>query len=184
MGISLISKKDIYFRPDFNLMRSIGVGGSPSSIAGLSWWGRSDQCSTGGSRDFNGTNDNFTRASNAAYNFGIGDILLSLYFYFDSAGGRLVQKYQDSTNYWRLELDLSNKLHFIAVVGGVTKIEVQGTTVITTTGQWYHVALVVDRDSIANTKIYLDGVDDTSGTPTVSVDNIDNTGAISMGSIS
>ena len=48
-----------------------------------------------------------------------------------------------------------------------------GTTAITSSG-WHHVALVVDRDSEANTRLYLDGVDD-KGTPTNSITDLAGT---------
>ncbi len=128
------------------------------------------------------TSEYHTVASHAHLNINTGDVLLSVWFYRDTAAQQtILSKYEDASNFYRLELDAANKLHFDCDVGGVTKLDVQGATAVSTTGVWYHVAVVVDRDSAGNCKIYLDGADDTDGTPTTSTDDCDNTGALEVG---
>lgn len=121
-------------------------------------------------------------AQDGAYDHSTGDYSVWGHFYRDSTGQQTIySKRQDASNYELLEIDASNNLHYIAVIGGATKVEVTGTTAITTTATWYSYALVVDRDSAGDTEFYLDASVDTSGTPTVSTDNIDNTGDVEWG---
>lgn len=116
------------------------------------------------------------------FNLGTGDFWFHEAFWRDSTGQQTIySKREDANNYVLLEINSSNVLHFIAVVGGVTKIEVTGSTAITGLASWRFLSLEGDRDSSANTKIYLDNTDDTAGTPTVSTDDIDNTGDVEIG---
>jgi len=124
----------------------------------------------------------FSVADSADFNIGSSDFWWQAWIYVDSTGvlRTIASKFQDGNNYYRLTWTAADRLKFLAVVGGTTKVDVEsnGSKLAAT---WYHVLVVVDRDSTSNTKIYINGVNDTSGTPTVSTDSIDNTGAFRVG---
>lgn len=135
----------------------------------------------GGSRQFY-DNSYFLTAANAAFNLGTSDVFLSGWLYRDATGNQVIwAKYQDATNYWRFEITSGHKAHFIAVVAGVTQVEITGATSLSTTSTWYHVCVTIDRSGSAGCKIYVNGVNDTTGTPTTSVNSIDNTGGLYTG---
>ena len=136
----------------------------------------------GGGRVFNGTTQYFSRASHASHNLGTGDVLISTMFLRNGTGNKpICAKYQDGSNYWQLEFTAGNVLHFIAVIGASTLIEITGTTAITSTTSWYHVAVAIDRSAAGGCKIYLNNVDDTAAGAVTSISTIDNTGAFWVG---
>lgn len=135
---------------------------------------------TGGARQFYASDKTYgLAASSSAYNFATGDVFFSVWLYRDSTGNQVVlAKYEDSSNYWKLEITAGHKVQFVAVEGGVTQISVIGTTSLSSTGTWYHVCVSIDRSSAAGCKIWVNGSNDTSGTPTTSGTDIDNTGSL------
>jgi hypothetical protein len=138
-----------------------------------------------GARELNGSTQSFTLANPSEANLSAGDFIISFSFRRNDTGNQtLLSKYQDASNFWALVFTGADVLSFAAVVGGVIKISVAGTTAIDdggSTSPWHTVSISVDRDSAANTVLYLDGVDDTAGTPTVSTDSINNTGDLFLG---
>ena len=137
---------------------------------------------TGGGRTFNGSTQYFDRASHASHNLGTGDVLLSVMVLRNGTGNKpICAKYQNGTNYWQLEFTAGNVLHFIAVAGGATLIDVTSITAITSTTAWYHVLVAIDRSVASGCKIYVNNIDDTQTNQVSSVDNIDNTGVFWVG---
>lgn len=162
------------------------VSFTPGSLPGLALDLRADSgVYSDGARHFTAASAQFLSITNAlqtGLNFGTANFTIGISLQRDSAGQQaILAKYQDANNYWRFELDAANKLHFIAVMGGVTLIDVQGTTAYSATATWKRATVVVDRTTAANCKIYLDGVNDTAGTPTTSATTITNTGSFFVG---
>ena len=123
---------------------------------------------------------NSAQASN--FNLSTGNFSINLNSLRGGTGAKvLLSKYQDADNYWELGFNSSNILYFIAKAAGATEISVVGTTAVTSTTDWKGIGLTVDRTTAANCKIYLNGVNDTAGTPTTSADSIDNTGNFQVG---
>tara|TARA_B100000446_G_scaffold186095_1_gene211555 strand:- start:1271 stop:1594 length:324 start_codon:yes stop_codon:yes gene_type:complete len=102
--------------------------------------------------------------------------------YLDAVGIQqaIAGKYQDKNNYWLYEVTSGDKLHFIALAGGATVVEVIGATSLLVR-TFYGAAVAVDRNSTANTKFYLNGIAEVSGTPTVAATDLSNTGAFALG---
>ena len=171
-----------YLVPRMDWHRGESLFLSPSQLDGLIIWLRGDMgISTGGARDLDGVNQSFTATDPSQVDLSTTDVIMTITVSRDDTGNQaLLSKYQDANNYWRMEFNASNILHFISVVGGVTKIEVTGTTAITDT-DWHTITLSIDRSATATTTFFLDGTDDTAGTPTVSVDDADNTGDFWIG---
>lgn len=145
-------------------------------------WLRADQgVYTGGARQFTAANsESFSKASFTECNFSTTDFSIILSFNRSTAGNQvLLAKRQDANNYWKLEFTAANLLHFIAVSGGVTILEMLGLTAITTSG-WHQVIINFDRDATITTKMYLDNVQDTN-TLTTSAISVDNTGVFYIG---
>jgi len=168
------------------IIRSRSRGIIPSDVSGLLVWNRGDTgLKTGGARQFTAANsESLSIADDAVLDLSTGDVLLGVFVMRDSTGQQTIAaKWEDDENYWVWELTATGELHFIAVVGAVTIIEVNGLATTTTLAQYYHCALALDRDSTANTKFYIDGVADVTGTPTVAATDIDNAGAFRLGAL-
>lgn len=163
------------------------AGGGPPAppnefLSGImtSWIKADSNVYTAGSRDVVAANKiYFTAASSLPeHNLGTGDFFLSISIYKASVGIQrsIMSKRQDANNFWYLENTAGNLVQFVATVGGVNKITIVSTTALVA-ATWYNIQVIVDRSNAANTKIYINGVDDTNaGSTVVSVDNIDNTG--------
>lgn len=163
------------------------AGGGPPAppnefLSGImtSWIKADSNVYTAGSRDVVAANKiYFTAASSLPeHNLGTGDFFLSISIYKASVGIQrsIMSKRQDVNNFWYLENTAGNLVQFVATVGGVNKITIVSTTALVA-ATWYNIQVIVDRSNAANTKIYINGVDDTNaGSTVVSVDNIDNTG--------
>jgi len=65
---------------------------------------------------------------------------------------------------------------------GADEFSIYGSTSITD-AQWHHVVVVIDRDNTSNSKIYLDGIDDTGSTggTITDVDSIDTSEVLMIG---
>jgi len=137
---------------------------------------------TGGDRTFNGTTQYLSRAAHASHNLATGDAVLSGMVQRAAAGNLAIcGKYQDASNYWKLEFDAANKVHFIAVIATVTLIEITSTTAITSTTDWNHIAVLIDRSAASGCKIYVNNSDDTAAGAVTSASTINNTGAFQLG---
>jgi len=153
-------------------------------LTSLDLWLRSDhnKVSTGGSRQYTSSASEYhSRADNAAFDVGTGDFLFSFHVYRDaSAAEAVLSKREDANNRYTLGIDSSDKVDFIAVVGGATKIRIQGNTALSSSA-WHHIVVLCDRSATGGCKVYLNGSDDTAGTPTTSTDDCGNTGAFQVG---
>lgn len=132
---------------------------------------------------FNSSNQSLTHADNSDLDLDTGDFTIEATVNPRSTGAAVILgKYQDANNFYKLAIDADDELYFQADIGGSTLIQVNATAASRLRdNRDYHVVVVVDRDTAANTKIYMDGTDVTDGTPTVSVSTIANTGTFSIG---
>jgi hypothetical protein len=121
--------------------------------------------------EFDGTDDRGeTTVDDDALDFGAtDDLTIEAWFYRDTftTNDVIVSKksnYASNRQGYVLWIDgTSNDLRFQISDGGGTAadiVTIDGTTAITSPG-WHHVAVVLDKDTEANSKIYLDGIDDT-----------------------
>jgi hypothetical protein len=130
---------------------------------------------------FNGSTQYFSHADHADLDLDTGDFSIELTANPRAVGPlTLISKYQNASNFYELTMNASEQLTFVSDKEGVNKITI-ATNVTLWENRDYHIVVVVDRDSAANTEIYLDGTVVTSGTPTVSADTIANTGAFEIG---
>jgi hypothetical protein len=161
-----------------------GVAFSPSDISGLKLWA-AYLLTEPSARDFETTNTEYFSVASPAtdYDLGTGDFGISVAVNRETTGALqyICGKYVDGNNYWSLSIDASNNVQFDAVVSGVAVVALSGTTALSSTTDWYVITVIVDRSSTANTKVYVDGADDTSGTPTVSATDVTLTAAFEVG---
>ena len=140
--------------------------------------------STGGARQYTSANSEYhSRADDDSFDLNTGsDFLLSFHVYRTATGTAeaICSKRAASTRYWNCTIDSSDKVDFIAVVAGATRLRIQSNTAISAS-VWHHITIVCDRSDAAGCKVYLDGVDDTAGTPTTSPLVASNSGAFEIG---
>ena len=122
---------------------------------------------------FDKVNDVITVADSAVYEFGTSDFAISLWIYFENtvANQGIWEKRTDASNQIRVYTDADSNLNLLAKTSGSTRIHAE-TSGGLSAGEWYHLAIVCDRDS-GNT-IYINGVSQTL------INNTKDDGAYSM----
>ena len=122
---------------------------------------------------FDGSDDVITVADSAVYEFGTSDFAISLWIYFEStvAIQGIWEKRTDANNQIRVYTDGDSNLNLLGKTSGSTRIHAE-TSGGLSAGEWYHLAVVCDRDS-GNT-IYINGVSQTL------INNTKDDGAYSM----
>ena len=92
---------------------------------------------------------------------GTGDFTISLWAKKDRASRRvLLNKRAGRNDIFEVESQTSGIVHLGIVVGGRQIVDVVNVTPLTT-NEWYHIAFSIDRDSPENSRVYINGVDDT-----------------------
>lgn len=132
---------------------------------------------------FNGTTSKIAIADNAALDLDTGDFTITCWVNLvaKTSTRHIISKLVDGSNFYELRASSAGDgIVMFDSYATVRKCQVIGTTSLSN-GVWYFIAVVVDRDSTANTKIYLNAVNDTAGTPTVSTDTIANAAALWFG---
>ena len=132
---------------------------------------------------FNGTTSKIAIADNNALDLDTGDFSITCWVNLVAKTNtrHIISKLVDGSNYYELRVSSSGDgIVSFDSYATARKCQVIGTTSLST-ATWYFIAVVVDRDSAANTKIYLNAVNDTAGTPTVSTDTIANAAALWFG---
>lgn len=165
----------------FGLSLAVGANGSlaianPSAVTEIEVWAQAlaSYLRTAGARELY-DKTYFQVPADASHQLGTSDALLPFGLYAKSTGQQVLwEQYQDASNYVRFELDPSTKLHFVAVIGGITKVEIIGATALSI-NTYHHGCVSLDRSSAAGCKMWLDDLDDTAGTPTTSTDSITTT---------
>jgi hypothetical protein len=96
----------------------------------------------------------------------------------------IAAKYQDADNYLKLEITAAHYVRFFARAAAADEIDITcSTTALSSLTTAYHIALLVDRDNSANTKVYVNGVSQSFSVNTVSADDISNTGKLYVGQL-
>ena len=135
--------------------------------------------------DFNGVDENVSMGDASDFNFGTSDFSIQAWVYMASATASeaIVCKTNGdaaSTSYgWGLFFHtfggLTNTVPQMIFATSTTHAQVIGNDTAFPTGQWVHIVAVVDRDTAANCKIYING--NSTGTTTANIST--NTGSIS-----
>ena len=122
---------------------------------------------------FDKVDDVITVADSTVYEFGTSDFAISLWIYFENtvANQGIWEKRTDASNQIRVYTDADSNLNLLAKTSGSTRIHAE-TSGGLSAGEWYHLAIVCDRDS-GNT-IYINGVSQTL------INNTKDDGAHSM----
>jgi hypothetical protein len=119
---------------------------------------------------FDGYNDYVWVPYNSSLDLGTGDFSLSMWVKKDAVGTGnkyLYNQRMDGYNWFYLQWGSENIIQTKLKISGTEQLSVRSSSPLSA-DTWYHIVLVVDRDSSAGTKIYVNNVDDTSGTPNVS----------------
>ncbi len=127
--------------------------------------------------DFDGYDDYVWIPYDASLDVGTEDFSMSLWVKKDTiwTGNKyLYNQRLDGYNWFYLQFRSTAIIESVLKFSGTEVLVVRSATPLSA-GTWYHIVLVVDRDSPAQTKIYINNADDTGATPTV------NTGDYSLG---
>ena len=130
--------------------------------------------------EFDGTNDYVSVTDNDNLDINSNDFTYSFWIYNDELSTRkfLMNKRGSPTGSdFAVEWTAANKIDLNAGSGTILLTH----SVTLTKDTWYHVVFSVDRDNAANTKMYIDGVDDTFGTPTVTTNSKSNVEPLEIG---
>jgi hypothetical protein len=132
--------------------------------------------STGGARQYTSANSEYhSRADDDSFDIihhsGKADFIFAFHIYRTATGTAeaVFSKRAAASRYVSCWIDSSDKIDFKAVVASATIIQIQSDTAISA-GEWHHITIVCDRSDAGGCKIFLDGVDDTAGTPTTTED--------------
>lgn len=116
-----------------------------------------------GSMYFDGTGDWLTAIDRPPLRFGTGPFTIECWLYLGATGAaRGIIAKGTSTTGWLLSTDASNKVVFTYTTSTIT------STAALSGSTWYHIAVVREGTGSNQTKIYIDGTND--GTGTVSTD--------------
>jgi len=105
------------------------------------------------------------------FEFGTGAFTLESWVYLESIGVDkcIMNSSLDSSNYWSLEINTDNTIHWHVKKAGIEVSRFSTTSpVINAIQTWYHVALVVESDGTSH--IFIDGVDQSLSITTAHTD--------------
>ena len=91
----------------------------------------------------------------------------------------IFNKYEDANNRYGLSFQADDTIAFGVLVSGSIVTLIQTTAAFASTSAFYHIVVTCDRDGTPH--IYVDGVDQTLSSSTVTASNINNTGAFNVG---
>lgn len=124
---------------------------------------------SGNSLSFDGYDDYVWVPYNSSLDLGTDDFSLSMWVKKDNIGTNnkyLYNQRLDGYNWFYLQWRSTNIIESILKKSGTEELLVKSSSPLVAE-TWYHIILVVDRDSPAGTKIYINNVDDTLGIPSV-----------------
>jgi hypothetical protein len=128
----------------------------------------------GGSALFDGTGDYLSIADSTDFNMGSGDFTVECWFYATDgglSGAQAIMTTADTTDnqgFW-MGTNGTNTYFLVGTSGSWSNFETGSATLYK--NQWYHLALVRNGNSF---KVYLNGVQDSSTTSTVTLTNTNN----------
>jgi hypothetical protein len=107
--------------------------------------------------EFDGTGDGLSSPETTSFGFGSGDFTIEAWAYLTTNGvfNNIVSAGVDSSNGYRLDINTSNNLRFLAYIGSWTTV-ITGSTSLAT-GQWYHLAVTRNGN---NFNLWVDGSSD------------------------
>ncbi|MEN6384947.1 MAG: LamG-like jellyroll fold domain-containing protein [Phycisphaerales bacterium] len=116
--------------------------------------------------DFDGSNDYVWLEPDYRLNLGTGDFSFSMWAKKESTGTRkfLWSQRIDGSNWFNMEWTDADIIQVYGKLANVELLNVKSKTKLAA-DTWYLITVVVDRNSAANTKVYINNVDDTYGTP-------------------
>ena len=142
----------------------------PPRLNRTAWWRADSGICTGGARKLY-SKGYFKSAINNHFDIGIKPFIWSGWIKRIATGASVIcSSYQDATNYWLVEFNSSNKVHFIAKVGDAIILEAGGDTAITTLNKWYHIFITAHRTDTDYCLVFINGVNDTDNVSAVAND--------------
>jgi hypothetical protein len=118
--------------------------------------------------EFDGANDYLSIPQNADWAFGDGDWTIEYWINLSSTGSMHHIGQESGSNYWRVK-STATAFEVQVEVGGVTQLNFPGSTGLTSTNTWYHLAIV---KSGSTATLYLDGTSVGTGSWTGSMGEI------------
>ncbi|MFC1755575.1 LamG domain-containing protein, partial [Thermoproteota archaeon] len=125
----------------------------------------------GGAYEFDGVDDYIEVGYTTQFLPVSDDFSMSVWVKSTDGLQTIIGKRYSGGEFWRLY-----KNDFEAF-NGISLIDNLNSSVDFYDGDWHFITVVVDRDSAANTKFYVDGVDVTDVTPSVSTDDLETSNA-------
>ena len=116
------------------------------------------------SLDFDGVNEYIDCTNNVAFNQDFNtQFSVSAWVKFDTIAtiNLLMSKYNLSPKGWQFRIEYNRISLFLKESTGPNQIQAYGNTIITTTGQWYHLTATYDgSNTLAGVKLYVNGAPD------------------------
>ena len=125
---------------------------------------------------FDGTSDYLSATSSSNFNMGSGDFTAECWFYgsdiSSTSGAQAIITTADSSDYQGIWLGINGvNTYFLIGDGGGSWNSYSAGSATLYQNQWYHLAFVRNGNSF---KVYLNGVEDSSATSTVTLTNTNN----------
>jgi len=159
------------YKPDGASFMSGDAYGHLCTVTGALWQSNG--------RLFDGINDKIALGALDAFNLGTHDFTLEAWVNTSDKEVYPLGKWQDDNNRWYFRIEATVGYIFVfGKAGGVTLLNINGTTGIAD-GSWHHMVVTGIRG--VRGYVYLDSVDDSSGTVTCSATDMDNTAALEVG---
>jgi len=118
--------------------------------------------------EFDGANDYLSIPQNADWAFGDGDWTIEYWINLSSTGSMHHIGQESGSNYWRVK-STATAFEVQVEVGGVTQLNFPGSTGLTSTNTWYHLAIV---KSGSTATLYLNGTSVGTGSWTGSMGEV------------
>lgn len=131
----------------------------------------------GGSIKVDGNSDYVSATHSSDFNFGSGDFTVECWFYaidsdLSSAGSQCILTTADSTDFQGIYFGIqNNNTYFLIADGGSSWDGVYAGSATLYPNQWYHLAAVRNGNTF---KVYLNGVEDSSNTSSITLTNTNN----------
>jgi hypothetical protein len=119
---------------------------------------------------FDGYNDYVWIPYNPSLDLGTTDFSFSMWVKKDSVETNdkyLYNQRMDGYNWFYLQWKSTNVIQAVLKLSEIERLWIKSSTPLLA-NTWYHIVLVVDRSSSANTKIYINNADDTIDVPSIS----------------
>jgi hypothetical protein len=132
---------------------------------------------------FDGYNDYVWIPYNPSLDLGTSDFSFSMWVKKDAlttSDKYLYNQRMDGYNWFYLQWKSTNVIQATLKLAGTEQLSVRSSSPLSAS-KWYHIVLVVDRDLPSQTKVYIDNVNNTSGTPSVNTVDYSLGAGVSIG---